>query len=94
MAVFCCSYDKNWVSLAFYDISKLDFWGGQCPPFTESGGGGASAPPAPPIPPPMQENWQYNAAIIGAFTQSVKSVFHTKFTVDCANTIVMSIILQ
>ena len=33
MAVFCCSYDKNWVSLAFYDITKLDFGGG-------GGGGG------------------------------------------------------
>ena len=41
MAVFCCSCDKYWVSLAFYDITRLDFGGG---------GGGRGV-----IPPPQQK---------------------------------------
>ena len=52
MAVFCCSFNKNWVNLAFYDITKLDFWGGNAPP-PQKVGGQVPPPPAPPIPPPM-----------------------------------------
>ena len=44
-----CSYDKNWVSLAFYDITKLDFWWGNAPLHRKWGD---KCPPCPPPPPP------------------------------------------